>query len=599
MKNCLILLPLAILLAGCVTSEYEVRTNPANAKISVIGQPPAQVVQKDGTTKVLIPSGNQSHTIQATLQGYAPATYVVQPGTKLVGPIKLDLQSLSYKKPFNIASSPEGAEVLVDGKVIGKTPLSCELVFYRKDATSQWDKREVSVRMADWQSESVPASSTSATDIVITLSCLRQARTFTIKAVTADGQTIDAPVTVGGKVVGKTPIDVTLVFERADKTQGWPVFKCSTGIVDEYVNQEFTITRESPDSLKFTLEPVSEMGVARMLPTVTMGARGAQYVVDKSARNSTVDTRETSGTVAELRQVTAFGRGDHRNPEVNSFAIAPNGQNIVYALSETEAEGTTFSNLWQSSTDVANGARQRLTMGQYLDTLPQLPIGEGPQQMLVFQSNRGMRDSSDLSYIRLVDGHTVGGITQITREARFNSSPVLMREEWELFFVSTEDHYPQAVPQIGYMRTDGSSPTYMNESGTDLAVHPTDRRIFFVRKDSTTGMNQIYSMPMEGFPLTQVISQEAFTGANCYQPALNPEGNLMLFVSDQARDDKGRRNSDIYLMNLTTGKIIPVTTNVSDDVSPAWSPVDPGVIYFLSNRGGCYNVWRLRLTDVQ
>ena len=38
-----------------------------------------------------------------------------------------------------------------------------------------------------------------------------------------------------------------------------------------------------------------------------------------------------------------------------------------------------------------------------------------------------------------------------------------------------------------------------------------------------------------------------------------------------------------------------LTANGSDDIMPAWSPTDPNVIYFLSNRGGAYNLWRLRL----
>ena len=38
-----------------------------------------------------------------------------------------------------------------------------------------------------------------------------------------------------------------------------------------------------------------------------------------------------------------------------------------------------------------------------------------------------------------------------------------------------------------------------------------------------------------------------------------------------------------------------VIGNGSDDILPAWSPTDPNIVYFLSNRGGAYNLWRLRL----
>jgi hypothetical protein len=599
MRKLLFLLPLAIVLAGCVSSEYDVSVYPSTANVTVMGNPPGEVVRTPTGLKVQLPSNTDGYTVKATLNGYADASYVIRPNSQVTGPIKLELQPLFLNKTFSVATDPAGAQVLVDDKPVGITPLaSLPLTFNRKDAKSPWDTRKVTVKLNEWQSETVVVSSTDQAAVSIPLSRLHQDRTFSVKVETSDGQALDAPVTVNDKVVGNAPVSIPLVFERADKSREWPVYSCKVGIKDEYKEQSFTLTRESPDNLKIVLDPVTELGVKRMQPTVTIGPRGAQYVVDSVPRNASVDTRETSGTVAELRQVTAFRRNDHRSPEVNSFAIAPNGQTIVYALSETDDDGTVYSNLWQTATDVTSGARQRLTNGVYLDYGPQLPAGEG-SQALVFQSNRGMRDSADISSIKLEDGHAVGGITQITREARFNYSPVIMRQEWELFFVSAEDHYPQAVPQISYMKMDGSAPTYMNESGCDLALTPNARQIFFVHKDSTTGKNQINSMPMEGYPLTQVISQEAFNAVNCTSPAINPEGTLMLFVSDMAQDSTGRSNNDIYLMNMATGKITPVTANISDDIAPMWSPVEPGVIYFLSNRGGCYNVWRLRLTDVQ
>ncbi len=39
-----------------------------------------------------------------------------------------------------------------------------------------------------------------------------------------------------------------------------------------------------------------------------------------------------------------------------------------------------------------------------------------------------------------------------------------------------------------------------------------------------------------------------------------------------------------------------LTQNGSDDIMPAWSPSEEGVVYFLSNRGGAYNIWRFKLS---
>ncbi|MFA5257260.1 MAG: PEGA domain-containing protein [Opitutales bacterium] len=597
MKKAYFLIPIAVMLSACTSTQYDVQVTPSTASLSVMGTPPATLLKTPAGGKVTVPSGDASYTVSASLPGYETGNYTIRPGTSPAAPIRIDLAPLFLKKSFNFDSMPQGAQVMIDGKAVGRTPFTLEVEFARTGAASPWIGKKVEFSLADWQSESVALDSFSAASVSANLSCLRQERVFSVKVVTQDAQPLGASVSIDGKLQGSSPMDIPLVFARPDKTAPWPVYSCSVGIKDEYKEQTFSITRASPDVMTVTLAPVTEMGVKRMSPVVLVKSRGAQLVIDDAERIASVDTRERSGTAADLRQVTAFRRGEHRDPEVNSFTISPDGQSVVYALTEQDGD-LIYSNLWQASTDVVSGARQRLTTGTYLDSVPQLPVGEA-KQMLVFQSNRGLRDSVDISAIRLMDGRAVGGITQVSREARFNYAPVLLREEWELFFVSMEDHYPQAMPQISYMRTDGSAPTYLNEFGYDLALSPDGRQIYFVRKDSTTGKTQINSIPMEGYPLTQVIAQPAFNNANCSAPAINPEGNLMLFVCDMAQDESGRQNNDIYLLNMGTGKIIPVTSNISDDIAPAWSPVEPGVIYFLSNRGGCYNVWRLRLTDVQ
>ena len=70
----------------------------------------------------------------------------------------------------------------------------------------------------------------------------------------------------------------------------------------------------------------------------------------------------------------------------------------------------------------------------------------------------------------------------------------------------------------------------------------------------------------------------------------------MLFVSDQGVDDQGRHHNDIYLINADGTNLQRLTQNASDDIMPAWSPAEEGVVFFLSNRGGAYNVWRLKLS---
>ena len=64
-------------------------------------------------------------------------------------------------------------------------------------------------------------------------------------------------------------------------------------------------------------------------------------------------------------------------------------------------------------------------------------------------------------------------------------------------------------------------------------------------------------------------------------------------------DEQGRHNHDIYLVNADGSNLQRLTHNGSDDVMPAWSFSEEGVIYFLSNRGGAYNVWRLKVSGAK
>ena len=59
----------------------------------------------------------------------------------------------------------------------------------------------------------------------------------------------------------------------------------------------------------------------------------------------------------------------------------------------------------------------------------------------------------------------------------------------------------------------------------------------------------------------------------------SPDGSRILFVSDRDKDDSGRANNNIYVMNADGSQIQQLTANGSDDILPAWSPTDPNVIF--------------------
>ncbi len=67
-----------------------------------------------------------------------------------------------------------------------------------------------------------------------------------------------------------------------------------------------------------------------------------------------------------------------------------------------------------------------------------------------------------------------------------------------------------------------------------------------------------------------------------------PDGRRIVFASDRAADGlQGAAN--LYLLNLDSARIVPLTAGDWKDESPAWAP--DGRIYFTSDRDGVLNVF--------
>ena len=530
--------------------------------------------------------------------GYQTETVTYSTKQKLKE-LTVALEPLQVQREVTLKSNIEGATVTINGQAAGVTPFTKVLTFTRPEKSAPWDPLAVTIAKPDYQTESLRVTQEQPAPAAVTLAPLRIERTFLISAKTGDNTPVEAIITVGDKELGPAPLKVPVVFSRANKTKPWPTFTLKAEIPTIYQPVTTTLAVDTFDTVNVVLKPVTEVSVALYSPMIEMTATGARLGVNLSTRVATLDSSEHGADISGLSRLTRFTRRD-QNPKaplqaINSYAITPDGQSAILSLTAQDDAGKYYSGLFLKRVEDDGGGVARLIDNnkRYYDCAP--VIAPDSSNILVFQSNRGDLSKPDVFRISFTDNRTSGGVARITNDQRFNYSPTYTDSNREVVYLSVEPNYPLAQPQLSTVKMDGALPTQFQITASEVS-HREPTKIYFTRSDQSSGKQQIYSVEPDGRLETNIISDDSFLSANCFNPVASFSNPVrILFVSDRDVDDQGRRNNNIYVMNADGSQIQQLTANGSDDLLPSWSPTDPAVVYFLSNRGGAYNLWRLRI----
>ena len=143
------------------------------------------------------------------------------------------------------------------------------------------------------------------------------------------------------------------------------------------------------------------------------------------------------------------------------------------------------------------------------------------------------------------------------------------------------------------MNSDGSGVTQLTDAGFNPAWSPDGRELVladdicwsYEARNTYPSASRLWAVNVS------MRAQRVITEGDAVQPSWSPHGQRIAFWGEQ----KGGHR-DIWTVASSGGERTPVTDDAFIDWNPVWSP-NGEQLYFLSNRGGEMNLWRVAIDE--
>lgn len=289
----------------------------------------------------------------------------------------------------------------------------------------------------------------------------------------------------------------------------------------------------------------------------------------------------TDGPLGVAKRVSDLPAGSN----IQSFCLSPDGKLIAYALVEPDGNKPK-SRLYMSRSDGVGGATG-LTDGRQLDLTPAFnPSGDA----IIFSSDRGGGPMQVWSIP--VDGQS--GATRLTAGTSDMLWPTLDASPKPRVFcqalVPNQDTPRIYSTQVGTIfETD-----LVTGGGYQPRLSPRNDSIAFVQFNAQTHKTDVLKTGDKGGVVQKMTDTP---DVNERDPAWSPDGTKLAMtveVPPVQGSPATSPQSDIYIVDSNGGNLRAVTMNEAIDDMPAWAP-SGDAIYFRSNRGGKWDLWRISL----
>ncbi|HEY5233519.1 MAG TPA: PEGA domain-containing protein [Verrucomicrobiae bacterium] len=532
----------------------QIESEPSGAIVLINGQ--SQGVAPL-VTNLTFADSNQPITVKLQKDGYLDGT--IQIAYTPADQKEYTVQLSRFHKTVHLQSDPAGATVFLNGQPAGITPLTKDLTF---DDANQ--SMAVTVRKEGYKDGTVQIAyaPVSQTEYTVQLSRFQ-------KTVRVQSDPVGATVFLNGQPAGITPLTKDLTFDNVNQSIAVTVrkegYKDGTNTISYApVSQtEYSVTLEKIEAIPMTLVEVGPQ------PT----DNGVKLALTRKPTLAYLEVIERSPNVAAVTRVT-----DNQDKGVNIGPpiLSPTDDVLLFTAIVEEDNGAWYSNIQEQR--VGSFGITRLTYGKWHDAFPAYtPDGTN----VVFSSNR----TSSNPTLWQVKSDGPGGLTKLTYTQAEDYSPFVAPDNRTIVFASNPPGAEE--PQIWMLSRDNNLLTQLREGETPR-VSPDGKRILFVRQDKLSKRHQLWVMSIDGASETQ-LSQN--TDYDIIDARWSPDGKWIVYASDEGFDSHNNRNYDIWLMTANGSQRTQLTTNGSLDDSPCWDH-EGKTIYFRSNRGGAWNIWR-------
>jgi Tol biopolymer transport system component len=558
----LLVLAAASLMAGCATTKtVTITTVPENATVSIGG-----AAAVPGPVKQKLTFNPSSATIEATahLDGYQDGS--IQIAYEPPKQMEYIIQLSRFQKTVQIESEPAGATVSTNGQSVGVTPLTTELTF--ADATKPITVRLQKEGYMDG-SVQIAYSPASQTEYNIQLNYFQ-------KTVQIESEPAGATVFTNDQLAGITPLTTELTF--ADETKPITVRLQKDGYKDGTNTIAYAPTNQTDYSVTLEKNETVPITLVSIEPKKT--DNGVKLALTSRSTLAYLEVIERSPNVASVTKVT--GNQD-KGVNIGPPVLSPTSDEVLFTEIVTNGDGSWYSNIQKER--VGSFAKTRLTYGNWQDAFPAF-TADGSN--VVFSSNRASTNNT----LWLVSADSPGGLTKLTYTEAADYSPSVAPDNRTIAYTSIPPNAEE--PQIWSLSRDNNLLTQLRE-GESPQVSPDGKRILFVRqiKNSDKGngpLHQLWIMSIDGANETQLTQN---TDYDVIDPRWSPDGKWIVYASNEGYDSHNRQNYDIWLMKADGSQPTQLTTNGSRDDSPCWDH-EGKTIYFRSNRGGAWNIWRFQ-----